>query len=257
MKIPATWKGTGLVLLILPQAHALVQGIQDMGLGDALLPVMFALGLGLMLASLKIPSPPLQATAGLLAGFLLWGAVGELGSLLHGGGHGGAHAHGAVGFAPWGLVIIVACGYLVRQPDALRQLVGRGEAGIAPRLGLLVAFEFFLVVWFGHVLLLTAYYHPWFGVRSVFTTAIMLACLAGSAFMLWRTRSADDVAQGIRPGLWIASIFWTGLEVVMKWDWLPKPWLPMKPVTLVALGLLLAGWSFLPVARRGENASAR
>lgn len=247
MKIGPGWKGMGIVLLLMPIFHGIVQGIMNSG---AIVPgqaITFMLGFMLVAMTFRISGDGPRAILGLVAGFLLWGSIGELGHLLHGGD--GDHAsHGApVGAAQWGLVLFMCMGYFVTIRPYSRG--GTGEAGEdGNRLGLCVAMEFFLLVWFFHVLLLTAYYHPALGVDSWFTRAAFWICAALGVYLTKLLGRIGNLASGIRVGVLVSCLLWTALEVPMKWGWLSKPWLPMRLEILAGISVLFVVWIFVPVA---------
>lgn len=235
-------QGCGLVLLLFPVAHAVVQACFDRGLAAHAGTAAWLAGLALLLWSLRMPAGTGQAVAGLLAGFLLWAAVGEIPHQTGRGLH--------VGPDNWGVLLVVGIYYLVSHAAPGRSflisiLAGAPESArrIHPsRQGLQIAYEFFLMVWGLHVLLLTAYYDPRFGVRSWLTTVIFAAAAAMTPRLLQSVAKIRDLAPGIRAGVLAASLLWTMVEILMKWGVLPKPWKPMHPGAVGACAAALAAW---------------
>lgn len=229
-------KGCGLVFLLFPVAHAVVQGCFDRGLAQIAGMIFFLLGFTLMVGSWKVSSNNSRAILGLLAGFLLWAAVGEVPH------HTGQGLH--VGPDNWGLVLVIGVSYLLFQ----------GTQGVAvPAQGVQIAFEFFLVVWALHVLLLTAYYDPRFGVESWLTRGIFLAVIFLIFPLARGLRSIRELRIGIRIGVIVAGLLWTGVEILMKWGYLPKPWKPMNLLSITVCAVLLAVWSAWPTSSAGDR----
>lgn len=230
-------KGCGLVFLAFPIAHAVVQACFDWGLAEMAGTLFLIAGFGFLLGSLAAPAPrgmagpsgSVQATMGLAAGFLLWAAIGEVPHQTGRGLH--------VGPDHWGILAVVAVSYL---------LLGVRRAAARCR-GAQIAWEFFLVVWALHVLLLTAYYDPRFGVRSWLTALVLAAVVLVLPWLVRRARQIHEVGQGIRVGVLVAGLLWTGVEILMKWGWLPKPWKPMNPWAIAGCVGALAVWWCWPV----------
>ncbi len=234
--------GCGLVFLLFPVAHAVVEACFDQGWAEPAGLVWLVLGFALVAGSLRVQGSVAQATMGLLAGFFLWAAVGEV---PHHTGH-GMH----VGPDNWGILLVIGTYYLLSHTSPGRPFLTsllRGAPDEARRVhpsrqGLQIAFEFFVVVWALHVLLLTAYYHPSFGVHSWFTYLIFGVTLLVTPVLLRSVGRIHDLAHGIRAGVLVASLLWTLVEILMKWGVLPKPWKPMNPWAIGVCTLLLAGW---------------
>lgn len=220
-RLPAGVAGAGLVFLLFPLAHAVVQTCFDWQVAEAAGAIFLILGLGLALGSLKVTTDSTRAVMGLLAGFLLWAVVGEI---PHQTGH-GLH----VGPDQWGLLLVIGLYYLVSETTPRRQ-------------GIRIAFEFFLIVWALHVLLLTAYYDLRFGVTSWLTYAIFVAVVVLTPVLARRLVRIADLTQGIRAGVVAASLLWTVVEILMKWGLLPKPWKPMNLWAVAGCGLALIAW---------------
>ncbi|MBL4889725.1 MAG: hypothetical protein JKX97_06865 [Candidatus Lindowbacteria bacterium] len=197
LKLSPGIKGIGLVLLIMPLAHVLVQGTMDLGLDKYGEIAMAVLGIGLVLATIRIRSSTIQASAGLLAGILLWGAIGELGGLLQSGSsHGESHVHGAPTLGQWSLILVILIFYGLMGFKPFGRVIGEGRA--ARRLGTFVAFEFFVIVWFFHVVLLTTFYHPWFGPDSPIMYVVLALCATGVLVVKPYLLRARNLGEGIR-----------------------------------------------------------
>lgn len=219
--MPAGICGFGLVFLMFPVAHAVVQACFDRHLIALVGTGFLILGLLLVVWSLRAPTEATQAILGLLAGFLLWAAVGEVPHVTGRGLH--------VGPENGGLLLAIGACFWLSRPSPERS-------------GVRIALEFFLIVWALHVVLLTAYYDPRFGVTSGLTYGIFgIAVVLIPVLWRWVAR-ITELGRGIRAGVVTASVLWTAVEILMKWGWLPKPWKPMNPWVITACAVALGFW---------------
>ena len=248
-RVSAGIQGCGLVLLLFPVAHAVVQACFNWQMAEVAGPIFLVVGSGLVIGSLRAASGAIRATMGLLAGFFLWAAVGEIPH------HTGRGFH--VGPDNWGLILLIGASYLFVAAKPWQSRIARtgGQPRVHPSWqGVQIAVEFFMVVWVLHVVLLTAYYDPRFGATSWMTYAIFGATIALMPILLralWRIR---DPAQGIRAGVLVASLLWTGVEILMKWGVLPKPWKPMAPWALTLwVGGLALWWRWCVATPSGSG----
>ena len=103
-RVSAGIRGCGLVLLLFPVAHAVVQACFNWQMAEVAGPIFLVVGSGLVIGSLKAASGAIRGTMGLLAGFFLWAAVGEIPH------HTGRGFH--VGPDNWGLILLIGASYL-------------------------------------------------------------------------------------------------------------------------------------------------
>jgi hypothetical protein len=207
-------------LVMFGLAHAVVAAIDRAGLAGIFYYVFLVAGLVLLLVSVRT-RPAAQSVLGGLAGLCFWSAVGEIGE------GGELYENPRI----WGVVLLVLiflalrpgtrCDVFARVQRWLRLPVSSDHTGWrAPA----VAFEFFFIVWTGHMLMLTGYYAPGLGIHSWLTNAVLIFSAVCSPFLLflqYRTRAYDLAWSRAIPTV---VVFWMGLEVLMKWRVVPKPW---------------------------------
>ena len=177
-------------------------------------------GVILILLTRKMP-PAWQAFLGGIAGLAFWAAFGEIGKA------------GELWETPaiWGVVAVVMI-YFILQPTTrcdlfqwLRKPLGihdkpQEDHWHAPA----VALSFFMVTWVGHMEELTAYYHPSFGVHSWLTNLTLAVTLAVTPVLLWLLWKSQDWATAWGRAIPSVVIIWMWVEILMKWQVIPKPW---------------------------------
>ncbi len=202
------------VLLTVGLSHMALARIIRAGLADIAYWLFILFGVVLLFAGRRLSAGG-DAALGTGAGVLFWSAFGEVGQ------GGELFEEPAI----WSVVAAISI-FLVLRPGtrcdlfvAIQRGLGIYRAPVeearwrAP----IVAFEFFWLTWLGHMLLLTAYYNPAFGVDSRFTWAIFVASLALTPyllFLIWRTH---DWAQAWGRGIAGVIIIWTWIEILTKW----------------------------------------
>ncbi len=201
--------------------HMAVAAIHKMGLDQPGYYIFLLLTAVLLGVSIRT-RPAAQALWGGLAGLSLWSAVGEIGQA------GELYEDPAI----WGVVIVLLFFLIPRKEtrcDFFRVLQRWLHLPYAPQpvegwRAPAVAFEFFFIVWTGHMVMLVGYYSPGFGVHSWLTNAVLIfsiVCTPPLLYLLYRTRNwATAWGRAIPTVL----VFWMGLEVLMKWGVLAKPW---------------------------------
>jgi hypothetical protein len=220
-RIPAGILAYLVVLLNFGFAHAWMSAINRANLQDLFFWIFIFAAIGLILAARRL-RPAVDAALGGLAGLLLWAAIGEAGQA------GELFEQSAI----WGVVLVLTI-FLTLRPGSrcdfhiwVQKTIGiytaPGEARhwYAPG----AAMAFFWTVWLGHMAELTAYYNPAFGVHSWLTWVILIASLVSTPFIfifLWKT---SDWAKAWGRAIPSVLITWMAIEILMKWEVIPKPW---------------------------------
>jgi hypothetical protein len=185
---------------------------------------ILAVGLALTLVTMFIRHQAVQTVLGLLGGMALWSALAELGPQVDIG--------QSVNSKNWslllivGLLVVLGVGAPFPPVTGLRNLLGLpAELLVADASwGVITAVQFFLLTWLGHVALVTAYYHPWFGVRSWLTWLLLGASLVGSVILVPQMVRQTDLAEAIRWAIWAVIVVWTVVEILKKWGMLSRLW---------------------------------
>lgn len=210
-----------IILLGFGAAHAGMVAIIEAGLEGIFYWIFIGVGLALIFVA-RGRRPGVDVALGGLSGLLFWAAFGEIGEA------GELFEEPAI----WGVVGVVSL-FLAFRPGtrcdmfcALQRRLGMQEES-APETywhAPIVAFEFFWLTWVAHMLLLTAYYGPAFGVHSWLTWTILIVTAIATPFIayyVWKTR---DWARGWERGIPAVLVVWSALEILMKWGVVPKPW---------------------------------
>lgn len=220
-KIPAGLYAFFIVLLGFGLSHMLLVKVYDANLETPAL-YLFLVGAVALILFSRRSRPAVQAGLGLIAGLFFWSAVGEILSA------GELYTQPAI----WGVVLVLTIFLALRKETRCDFFIvlqkWLGLRGSTPDAGHwhtpAVAFGFFYTVWIGHMFELTAYYSPAFGIHSWLTSGILIVSLAATPFLiylLYRTRSWAMAWGRAAP---IVLIFWMGIEILMKWQVIHKPW---------------------------------
>ena len=230
-----TWSFIG-ILLVFPLGHALVVFLDKLGLQSISYFVFLILGLILVVVSLRV-SPAWEALLGGLAGLAFWAAVGEIG--------GGGELYEAK--AIWGVVFLVTL-FLVFRPGTrcdvflfIQRVCGlsfKDRAAPSYR-GLTIAFEFFYITWVGHMLMLTGYYDPEFGVYSWLTYGFFYATILATPFLVYWMQRTKTWELGVGRGIAAVILCWVWVEILIKWKVFANPWVSLNVPVISGVVLLL------------------
>lgn len=220
-RIPAGLWAYLIVLLNFGFSHAWMSAINRANLQSLFYWIFIVAAIGLILFARRLP-PAQDAALGGLAGLFLWAAIGEAG------GAGELFESPAI----WGVVLVMTI-FLTLRPGSRCDF----HVWVQKALGLYKALDdsrhwyapgaalaFFWTVWLGHMAELTAYYNPNFGVHSWLTWVILIASSLATPFifiLLWKT---TDWAKAWGRAIPSVLITWMAIEILMKWEILPKPW---------------------------------
>jgi hypothetical protein len=220
-RIPAGILAYFVILFNFGFAHAWMSAINRANLQDQFYWVAIIAAVGLILLARRF-RPAVDAVLGALAGLLLWAAIGEAGEA------GELFENPAI----WGVVLVLTI-FLTLRPGSrcdfhiwVQKALGIYKAPDESRHWYApgAAMAFFWTVWLGHMAELTAYYNPNFGVYSWLTWVILIASLVSTPFIfifLWKT---TDWAKAWGRAIPSVLITWMAVEILMKWEILPKPW---------------------------------
>ncbi len=245
-----TWSFIG-ILLVFPLGHALVVLLDKLNLQSISFFVFLVLGLVLLVVSLRVSSA-WEAVLGGLAGLAFWAAVGEIGS--------GGELYKTQ--AIWGVVFLVTL-FLVFRPGTrcdififiqrVCRLPFTGRAAPSYR-GLAIAFEFFYITWVAHMLMLTGYYDPAYGVYSWLTYAVFYGTIIVTPFLLYWMQRTKTWELGIGRGVASVIICWMWVEVLMKWKVFADPWASLNvPIISGVVLLLLATIAAIAAVNRQDQ----
>lgn len=219
-RIPAGILAYLIVLFNFGFSHMWMSAINRANLQDLFYWIFIVVGVGLVLWGRSRPAAQ-DAALGGLAGLFFWAAFGEAGEA------GELYTQPAI----WGVALVLTI-FLALRPGSRCDIhlwvqktlrVHRESTGshwYAPG----AALAFFWTVWLGHMAELTAYYDPRFGVHSWLTWVILVASLVSTPFiirLLWKTR---DWARAWGRAIPSVLISWMAIEILMKWQVIPKPW---------------------------------
>ncbi len=219
-RIPAGIWAYLIVLFNFGFSHAWMSAINRANLQAVFYWIFIVVAIGLILFARK-RHPSQDAALGGLAGLFCWAAFGEAGQA------GELYTQPAI----WGVVLMLTI-FLALRPGSrcdfhllIHKALGlykkpTGDHWYAPG----TALAFFWTVWLGHMAELTAYYDPRFGVHSWLTTAILIASLFATPFLLiylWKTEKWALAWGRAIPSVLIS---WMWVEIFMKWGVIPKPW---------------------------------
>jgi hypothetical protein len=212
------------VLSLFPVSHVLVARWSRGRHARLAYGLAWAVGVILLLLAARLPQSGAAATLGLLAGLALWAANGELGEA--------AGIGVPVGPRNWSLILLLLLFLLLSPPAAypwlaaLHARLGLQGAGLRPaaNVGTLAAGEFLFLTWAGHVVLLTAYYHPRLGPRSWLTYLCLALGLILTLVLLPQQLAQAGWADAVRLAVPTVIAGWSVLEILMKWGVVPKPW---------------------------------
>lgn len=177
-------------------------------------------GVILVLATRRMASA-WQSFLGGIAGAMFWAAFGEMGEA------GELYEMAAI----WGVVFVLMV-YFILQPATrcdlfvwIRKVLGIQNPALenwwqAPS----TAVSFFFVTWVAHMEELTAYYHPAFGVHSWLTNLTLVVTLCAAPFLLWLLWKTRDWTRAWGRAVPSVVIIWMAVEILMKWEIIPKPW---------------------------------
>jgi hypothetical protein len=202
-------------------SHMWMTMINKAGLQDIFYWIFIATGIGLILVA-RGRQPSWDAALGGLAGLFFWAAFGEAGQA------GELYTQPAT----WGVVLMLTiflalrsgsrCDFHTMIQKALRihQKPSGGQHWYAPG----AAMAFFWTVWLGHMAELTAYYNPAFGVYSWLTWLILILSAVATPILLMYLWKTDNWALAWGRAIPSVLICWMWVEILMKWQVIPKPW---------------------------------
>jgi hypothetical protein len=220
-KIPAGLWAYLIVLFNFGFSHMWMSAINKAGLQSLFYWIFIVAAIILVLAGRRF-RPAVDAALGGLAGLFFWAAFGEAGQA------------GELFESPaiWGVVLMLSI-FLALRPGSrcdfhiVIQKVLRIYREPSPEKHWYApgaAMAFFWTVWLGHMAELTAYYNPNFGVHSWLTWAILIAssiAIPVIFVLLWKTK---DWAKAWGRAIPSVLISWMAIEILMKWEIIPKPW---------------------------------
>jgi len=122
----------------------------------------------------------------------------------------------------------VRCNFIVYLRRKLPLMKGPTSEGRIRNYGPRTAFQMILVLWTFYVLLLLAYDENIFGVHHPVTYLIFILCLGCGIYLIYKLLKIKDMGKAIRYAIPTAVIFWSGVEILAKWNIFEEPWITLN-----------------------------
>ena len=150
----------------------------------------------------------------------------------------------------------VRCPFFLYPRRLFRLMRGPVAAGRIDNYAPRVAFFYFSAIWVFYVVLLLAFDETIFGVHSWFTFTFFILCLFGAGYLSYRIFQKVGLGANLRYAIGVALVFWSTLEILIKWDKLGAPWTNWGPVSisLIPAALCLSGFVIIRQVRKGRGA---